>query len=520
MIKIPRPNAQILSYFCNEKLNPGAAVKISIRNRKIKAIVLESKNLNQEKLRLKKLSDFEIKPIDKILSKEPVLTEKQLALLVWLSEYYFAPIGLFARIFLARRHSSSVSTGVETTEDIQKLILTPKTKGLVFSAFKKLKSIIVENSESELYKSWGRRPYYDVRTIAKQLAKIHNARIKIVRSRRIGLGLKNSKLIDLREEMKNGNYSIISRELQEKLEQACLSAGRSILFIARRGTSTIVLCRECGYVAMCKNCDVPMVYHEDKASRKLVCHHCGKDDIAPVLCPDCKSIKIKYLGAGTQKVESEIKRLCLNKKILRLDSDISEKPAEQQKIINEFNNSENAILIASQMILNKGLKADLVAIISLDTILNLPDYQSTERVFNIISELRKMADKVFLIQTYNPENYVFKYAINNDVDGFYKEEMEIRKKFNYPPFSQIIKLTFEHKDPIKAKNEARILFEKLKTYKIKIFGPVPSFVSRVAGKYRWNIIIKNNIEDLNIRNKILIIIPSSWEVEVDPDDLL
>jgi len=517
LIKIPFPNPQILSYFSETPIKIGGIVKTPIRKKKINAVVVDCKKLEQEKMRLKKFTDFQIKPIEKIISKEPILTEKQIKLLFWISDYYFAPMGLMARIFLSKKLPLYTKSS---------LIIMPQNKGIIFSPFKNLKSITINDESSDLYRSWGRRPYYDVRIIAKQLAKIYNAKLtlkmEIARPRRVSPGLKNS-LIDMREEIKNGNFSIISRGLQEALNRS----SKSILYIARRGTSTFILCRECGYVSMCKNCDVPMIYHEDKPNRRLVCHHCGKDDIAPVLCPKCKSIKIKYFGAGTQKVESEIKKLFPDKKVFRLDSDIAEKPSQQEKIIQDFSKEESAVLIGSQMLFNKNLKGDLVGIISIETILNLPDFKSSERVFRTINQLQKMAKKDFLIQTYNPDNFTIKTALANDFKKFYNEEIKNRKAFNYPPFSQIIKLSFEHKNPETARNQTRILKEKLKTQiknlkisDIDLLGPVPAFISRITGKYRWNIIIKSKIKDLKLRNRLLIIIPSNWETEVDPESLL
>jgi len=514
LIKIPYPNPQILSYFGEEKIKIGGMVKIPIRKKKINAIVVDCKNLEKEKIRLKKFADFQIKPIEKIISQEPILTDKQIKLLFWISDYYFAPIGLVARIFLSKKLPLYIKNS---------LILTPKNKGIIFSPFKNLKSIIIEDESSDLYRSWGRRPYYNAKDIAIQLAKIYKAKL-ILKSLPLHQNkIPNSKLVDMREEIKNGNFSIISRKLQEDLTKY----NKSILYIARRGTATFILCRECGYVSMCPDCDVPMIYHEDKPSRRLVCHHCGKDDIAPVLCPKCKSIKIKYFGAGTQKVGSEIKKLFPDKEIFRLDSDVAEKPFQQEKIIKEFNQNKSAILIGSQMLLNKGLKADLVAVISIETILNLPDYKSSERVFQTINQLQKMAKKDFLIQTYKPDNFAIKTVLANDFKKFYDEEIKIRKAFNYPPFSQIIKLSFEHKDPITAKNQAKILMEKLKTQiknlktsDIELFGPVPAFISRIAGKYRWNIILKSKTKNLETRNRLLIIVPSIWSIEVDPESLL
>lgn len=526
LTKIPHPNPQTLSYFCSEKIPVGGMVKISIRNKKIKAIVLEQKTLEQEKIRLKKFADYTIKPIEKIISKEPILTKEQLKLLFWFAKYYFTPLGPAAKIFISKK-SSFVPTDVGTSEDKPHPIITPKTKGLVFGSFESLKSITIEDESSDLYRSWSRKPYYDVRTIAKQLAKIHKAKL-ILKNEFQNSKLKiQSSLVDMRKEIKNGNFSIISNELQEKLKKH----KKSILFISRRGTSTFILCRECGYVSMCSKCDVPMIFHEDlrPTSKSLLCHHCGKQDIAPVLCPKCKSIKIKYFGAGTQKVESEVKKLIPNKLILRLDSDAAKKPEQQSKIIEKFKNNKNVVLIGTQMILNKEIKADMTAIISIDVILNLPDFKSSERVFKTIHQLRKMSKKEFLIQTYNPENYAIQTALANNYKKFYNNEVKMRKQFNYPPFSQIIKLTFKHKDYQKAKNEVEILLEKLKQQiknlkfkadSLQLLGPTPAFIPRIAQNYRWNLIIKNKIKNLKSRNRLLMIVPSKWEIEVDPDSLL
>jgi len=549
LIKIPYPNPQLLSYFCAEKIKIGALVKIPLRNKKINAIVVEQKKIEEQKFRIKKLADYTIKPIDKIVSKEPALTDKQLKLLFWFADYYFAPLGLVAKIFLAKKFEI-----LNSKFKIQNLVLTPATKSLVFAPFTNLKSIIIENESSELYKSWGRKPYYNAKDIAIELTKIHKAKLvlkndlpsietyywaeqkkykllfknqdsKLPPRARLAKGGRTQNLIDMRKEMRNGNFSIIGRELQEKLKDS----QKSIIYIARRGTSTFILCRECGYVSICKDCELPMVFHEDKPSRRLVCHHCGKDDIAPVLCPKCKSAKIKYFGAGTQKVESEVKKLFPEKMVLRLDSDIAEKPAQQEKILKDYKENGNAILVGSQMLLNKNLKADLAAIISIETILNLPDFKSQERVFQIINQVKKMAGKEFFLQTYNPENFTIKTALENNFEKFYNEEIKNRKAFNYPPFSQIIKLTYGHKNPLQAKNQAKILSEKLKTRikqlaisneQLTILGPIPAFVMKEKNKYCWNIVLKNRIRDLNLRNKLLIIVPSNWEIEVDPDSLL
>jgi len=545
LVKIPFPNPQILSYFFSKKLSKGALVRISLRKKQINAIVFSLENLEKKKLDIKKSASFKLKPIEKVVSKNPILTKNQIKLLLWFSEYYFSSLGLVARLFVPQKLINAKKSIINFQLSISNkagLSLTPETKKDVFAPFNNLKSITVENADSQKYISWGRQPYYDARKIALQRGKILKAKItlktnlpsietyywagknkyklKIQDSR---FKIQDSKIVDMRKEIKSGNYSIFSQELQKKLKKS----KKSILYISRRGTATFILCRDCGYIIKCPRCEVPMTYHQNP---KLLCHHCGNEEKPPALCPNCKGYRIKYFGAGTQRVEIEIKKLLPKAKIFRLDSDTARKPEQQQKIINKFNALKNGILIGTQMLLEKDIKpTDLVGIVSVETILNLPDYRSSERVFKILNQLQLMSKKEFLIQTYNPKNTAIKNALDKNWKKFYDEEIKIRRAFNYPPFSQIIKLNFEHKDPQKAEQEAKILFEKLKTqaknfqfsiFNFQLFGPVPAFIPRIKGKYRWQIIIKNKIKNLKQRNKLLIIVPSNWNIEVDPESLL
>ncbi len=514
LTKIPHPNPQILSYFFSKKLDKGTLARIALRKKQINAIVISSENLEKKKLDIKKGASFQLKPIEKVVSKEPVLNKNQLKLLFWISEYYFTSIGPVARIFLSQKRPIYTKAS---------LIIKPKNKGIVFSPFKNLKTIIIENEKSYLYRSWGRRPYYNAKDIAIQLAKIHKAKLTLKKELYRTDKKVEKQIIDMREEIKKGNYSILSKNLQEKLKKS----KKSLLFISRRGAATFILCRDCGFVIKCSSCDVPMVYHQ---TIKLLCHHCGKEEKPPTLCPNCKGYRVKFFGAGTQRVETEIKKLLPKTKIFRLDSDTAEKPEQQQKIINKFNKLKNCILIGTQMLLEKNIKpVNLVGVISVETILNLPDYRSSERVFRIIKQLESLAKKEFIIQTYNPKNAAIKNALDKNWKKFYDEETKIRKALNYPPFSQIIKLTFEHKDPQKAKDETKILLEKLKQqaknlqftiYNLELLGPVPAFIPKIAGKYRWQIVIKSKIKNIKQRNKLLMITPSTWEIEVDPESLL
>ncbi|MBD3282567.1 MAG: primosomal protein N' [Candidatus Portnoybacteria bacterium] len=545
LIKIPRPGYQVLSYLSPAPIKSRSLVEINIRSKKIKALVVDQKTVKEGKVWFKKMENFKIKKIDKVISDEPVLNEKQFKLMFWMADYYFTSLGLVAKIFLSDNKERDKNFKVFRGK--KELILNPSIKNIVFSPFEKLDFVVIEDEESSFYRSWGRKPYYNARDVAVQLAKIHKAKLILKSSLpsiktyywskkgKYVLDFKKKEikadnhLVDMREESKNGNQSPISSLLKEKINKF----GKIILFVSRRGSSTFVFCPDCGYIVECSDCDVPMVFHEYLKKKgeglSLMCHYCGKRKPAPALCPKCKKTKLKYFGAGTQKIEEEIKKLFNDLNVFRMDSDISEKVSEQKKIVKDFLNSDNAVLVGTQMIFNKGLSADLVGVVSLDTLLNLPEYKGSERVFQIIKELRKMSNKEFVLQSYRPGSFVLESALANNYISFYNKELKERKRFNYPPFCQIIKLSFKSFNYAHARREANILTAKLGQQKnslglkekdLVIVGPAPAFISKIGGKYIWHIILKSKIKDLGLRNKLLMIAPSSWEVEVDPDTLL
>jgi primosomal protein N' (replication factor Y) len=458
----------------------------------------------------------------------------------------------------------------------------------LFAPFQNLKEIIIEDEHNDLYKS-RQTPRYHARETALELAKIWNAKIifksntpsietsRLARDKKIMLQYPVSKIqhqtsiIDLRVELKEKNFSIFSRLLQEKIKKALAKKQQIILFINRRGSSTSLLCRDCGFVPRCPNCDVPFVYHLSPVQFR--CHHCGHSELPPVLCPQCLGTRIKYFGTGTQKVETEFKKLFPDVSAARIDSDIASASAiykasfdtpapssvipvsssvipafnceaitanavsglktgiHTDKIITNFNSKKIQVLIGTQIIFNKiTKKAPLVALMLADTLLYIPDFRSNEKTFQIINHLKNLAGKDFILQTYSPENKAIQYAVKNDYKSFYQEEIATRHTLGYPPFSQLIKLSFQHKNAKKAEQEAKILTEKLKqqinnqikTTKlttnqlITILGPSPAFISKIKNKYIWQIILKSKIADLKLRNQIFQIIPPDWTIDIDP----
>jgi len=451
------------------------------------------------------------------------------------------------------------------------------TKLALFLPFKKLGLIILDKEESVNYNSFEKHPYYNGKDLAIKLSKLLNAKVilgascpsiesyYLTRKNKYKIITNNIKystssihIIDMKNEIKNGNSSIFSKFLQNSIEKIISSGKKAILFVNRRGISTCLLCMDCGYIIKCPNCDVPLVYHknlpliEDKSFNtgyKLICHHCGHQQNPPSLCPKCKSYRIRYLGTGTQKIEYELKKISPNATAVRLDTDIAKTKQKQKEILEKFKNGNINFLVCTQLIfsyLKQLPRLDLISIVNISHILNLPDFKTGENAFRTISTLiSHLSPREFIVQTYDPENYVIKYASENNYDKFFSKEIKDRKELNYPPFSRLIKLTYQHKISKKAEEEARILGEKLKQQlkvlslstksqdmDFEILGPAPCFIPKIKNKWRWKIVIKikckkflnGNIylseRQVKIRNDLLKIIPNNWKIEIDPDTLL
>ncbi|KKR03046.1 MAG: Primosomal protein N' [Parcubacteria group bacterium GW2011_GWF2_39_13b] len=623
--KIPLLAPQILTYFSAQALSAGSLVSIPIHKRKSIGVVIDIEKIDGQKMALRK-AEFELRGIAKVISLEKIISENQLSLAKWMSEYYWCPVGAIIKLMIptslsslrggsGRRSNLTESQNNFTKpqdQAIQKLILVPEisliekiakknkimdyavlhsdltdkqyyenwlriksnntqyviaTRMGLFAPFKNLKEIIIENEHSDLYKS-RQTPRYHAREVAAKLAETWNAKIifksptpsietlwfaeKNKNNKNWKLIINNFKnenansqspitnLVDLREELKAGNFSIFSRLLLEKIKIALAKNQQIILFINRRGASTVLMCRDCGYTPKCPNCDVPLVYHLSPV--QFLCHHCGHQEFPPVVCPNCLGTRIKFFGIGSQKVEIEFKKLFSEAKVTRLDSDIAKKVESvenplscqrqsEHQIIDDFNSKKTQVLIGTSILFNKELpRVPLAAMMIADTMLHLPDFHSNERTFQIISQLKTLSKKEFILQTYSPENLAIRFAAENNLQSFYAEEIAVRKEFSYPPFSQLIKLIYQNKNADKAKEEAKILAEKLKrqisaieqssklkTYKLTtILGPSPAFIPKINGQYIWQIILKTKLTDLKLRNKILQIVPPDWTVNVNP----
>lgn len=327
--------------------------------------------------------------------------------------------------------------------------------------------------------------------------------------------LPESRIIDMRKEQEAGNRSIFSRYLQEQLA-ACLERHeQSILLINRRGYASHVFCKACGAVLRCRNCSVSLVFHSFHQNRieadgtqaigngRLNCHHCGFTKSSSQICPECDSPFLRQLGLGTQRVEEEARELLPEARILRLDSDITQRKGAYEEIFREFAGGNADILVGTQIVA-KGLdiaKVTLVGVLAADAAFNLPDFRSLERGFQLLTQVSGRAGRghfpgQVVLQTYNTELPALNLAKNQDFKTFIEQELTSREQFGYPPFSRLVRIVASGPDSEQVHSCCDCLAEELASYleemeSISILGPATCLIERVKGQYRHHILIKN-----------------------------
>lgn len=307
-------------------------------------------------------------------------------------------------------------------------------------------------------------------------------------------------IVDMREELKRGNRSIISSELCSKMKDT-LEAGRQvILFLNRRGYSTFVSCRECGYVARCPGCGLSLTYH--KAGGQAVCHYCGYHEPAPNKCPECGSKYIRYFGSGTEKLEEAVSDLFPEYAAERLDLDTVKRKGELTRKLKAFRSGKTQILIGTQIIA-KGLdfrNVGLSGIVSADVSLNIPDFRSPERTFQLITQAAGRAGRGdsqghVVIQTYSPEHYAVAFASQHDYKGFFETEKQLRAYMGYPPYSDLFQIVFTAKREDAAKDGAESWYERIRSRMARedqemVFPPQQAYLGKIKDIYRYSMLIK------------------------------
>ncbi len=392
-------------------------------------------------------------------------------------------------------------------------------RSAIFAPINNLGLIIIDEEHSQTYKQEN-NPRYNAIDVALFRAKKNNCSIilgsatpsiesytrakmgiyKLLELKnRVNATLPSVKLIDMKDEIKKG-FKILSSDLIEKINDRLNKQEQVILLLNRRGYTTISTCKNCGYVHTCPKCDIPLIYH--KSSNTMRCHYCGYGDKKLDRCPNCKSEDIMDYGMGTEKLEKIVNETFENVKTIRMDIDTTSKKGAHKKIIDDFKNKKYDILIGTQMI-SKGLDFEnvtLVGVINADSTLNIPDFRSGERTFQLLNQVSGRAGRgnkngEVIIQGFNINNYSIVFSSKHDYIGFYNEEMKIRKKLNYPPFCNISKIEVKSKDYKKVFDEAEKIKEYLKEVKKKdrsiiVLGPTASAIPKINEIYQVQIILK------------------------------
>jgi primosomal protein N' (replication factor Y) (superfamily II helicase) len=306
------------------------------------------------------------------------------------------------------------------------------------------------------------------------------------------------KLVDMRMDFETRTgKDVISRILSDALKKDVDKKQQALLFLNRRGFSTFVNCRACGHVIKCSKCDSPMVFHKEK--NELICHYCNKRRPPAVKCPECDKPELMYRGTGTQKVETELKKILPGARVSRMDSDTMKKRGAHEKVLKEFKDHNTDVIIGTQMIA-KGLdfpKVTLVGVISADANLNLPDFRAGERTFNLITQVAGRAGRgdlggEVIVQTFTPDHYSIECAAKHDFHAFYDREIAARLELGYPPLVNLIKITLRGRIEDNVIKSMEKLADRIiaKMPDMKVMGPAPASISKIRGYYRWNVLLK------------------------------
>ena len=305
-------------------------------------------------------------------------------------------------------------------------------------------------------------------------------------------------IVDMREELREGNRSMFSRVLLEKLADRLEKKEQTVLFLNKRGHSSFVMCRDCGYVMKCPHCDISLTYHQ--YNHLMKCHYCGYEEPTAKVCPECASEHIRYFGTGTQKVEEELTKIMPEARVIRMDVDTTSRKGAHEKLLKQFQDGKADILLGTQMIA-KGLdfpKITLVGVLSADTMLHLPDFRSSEKTFQLLTQVSGRAGRhelegEVIFQTYTPEHYSIELSSQQNYDLFYAREMMIRKSHAYPPYYYITLITVSHEQLTKVvsvtEQITKIIRQKLLPNTV-VLGPVASPISRIKNRYRYQCLIK------------------------------
>ncbi|SJN35001.1 Helicase PriA essential for oriC/DnaA-independent DNA replication [Marinilactibacillus psychrotolerans 42ea] len=394
----------------------------------------------------------------------------------------------------------------------------------VFAPLKKIGLIIIDEEHETSYKQ-EENPRYHARDIAIWRGAYHHCPVilgsatpSLESSARASKGvytllelkerankkaLPEVSVIDMREEAKKGNRSNFSLSLQGAIKERLEKKEQSVLMLNRRGYSSFVMCRDCGFVLGCPNCDISQTLHMDTKTMK--CHYCGHEEGIPAICPNCQSKSIRYFGTGTQKVQEELQGLFPEARIIRMDVDTTRRKGAHERLLKDFGDKKADILLGTQMIA-KGLDfpdVTLVGVINADTSLGLPDFRSAERTFQLLTQVSGRAGRAekigkVYVQSFNPEHYAIQYAKKHDYDSFYKREMHLRHLSDYSPYYFLVRISVSHENEMTAAKKIGEFIQFIRPVlsdKAIVLGPTPKSIARTHNRYHFQVIIKYKKEE-------------------------
>lgn len=392
-------------------------------------------------------------------------------------------------------------------------------RSAIFAPFENLGIVIIDEEHETSYKQ-EEMPRYHARDVAIERAKNYNCPVVLgsatpslesfaraqkkvyhllsLPTRMNNQSLPSVEIIDMREELRNGNRSMFSSKLFEMLKDRIEKKQQSVLFLNKRGHSSFVMCRDCGYVMNCPNCDISLTYH--RVHEQMKCHYCGYESHVLRQCPECASEYIRYFGTGTQKVEDELGKILPEARVIRMDVDTTGRKGSHERLLTDFQNGKADILLGTQMIA-KGLdfpNITLVGVLSADTMLHLPDFRASEKTFQLLTQVSGRAGRhqlpgEVIIQTYTPEHYSVELAGTQDYDLFYQQEMMMRKTHHYPPFYYLSLITVSHEQLMTVVTATEKIVNYVRSQVSNdavVLGPAASPIPRINNRYRYQCLIK------------------------------
>ncbi len=488
--------------------------------------------------------------------KSALLLVPEISLTPYLVDFFYAHFpGELALLHSSLSQGERLDEWERIREGRAKLVIGARSA--VFAPVQDLGIIVIDEEHESTYKQ-NNYPYYHARGVAVVRSQVEKFPVVLGSAtpslesyyfaqqghyrylslpERAGVGQKpTKKIVDMRQEMQEGNYGLLSQTLKEKINDRLEAGEQILLFLNRRGYASFILCQYCGETIKCQDCDITLTYH--RREERLRCHYCDYKEQVPEKCPHCSSKILQDFGAGTERLEDAVNDLFPQANVMRMDVDTTGRKNSHQRILKKVDSGEVDILLGTQMIA-KGHdfhNITLVGVLGTDFLLNFPDFRSAERTFQLISQVSGRAGRgkkrgEVVIQTYNPDNFVFQAIKDNKLTEFYQQELKLRQKLFYPPVSRLVRILLRSSDEdvlITVTDKINRELQKVDWGKVKILGPAPSPLSKIRGEYRWQLLLffPNTATRLKYLPKIKQAITDSLEskveilVDVDPTSML